>query len=627
MQPSIPARSASTRPSSASAPAVAVVVVAAVAAVASAAAVEAVAIAIAVDATIAMAIAAVVVPVASRRRLRMARTPAVVPRPRGRCCIGRWIVGNNDAARGEQPATMRLATLLSAVMLCACASRGVAPTPSIAPTPSSTMVAAAIPEPPRSGAAWVLRFERDEDRPLLVARGGGGEQRRPLQGPGAPDSAAGTEAWGDSDGVVVTLADVLGDGGQHDQADAPARSVTIEPSEVCPKPWLVDLAAATVRPGLRVRADPATTRVGCGRVSFADFDGEFGPERVIYYGETSFDARVIASQIAVLRTKLEEQFGSHPEGTWVTEVVIAPPQQPMVEPRGAPTPIGLRVVIDGGASWGAPEHLEVGSTLARTWLLGLLARELPHRDRDDVLDLALLDGLARGIAREVTYALGLIDPDQYVEDLDRAEAIIAARPNVSAMTGAIDARDVAAWAAELSLQTAMVAWRLRAQQQSDVIPAQIRFQRRAHEGEPASALSLWRALTADVLGAPPARALTRAAVHPKIPSYDARALGRCAVAGRTRDKSPELGLVMAFTTDAGGRPIPFVAADGAAAQAGVHEGDRLDGVQVTDAQLRFVVTREQETLVLEAAPRWRTAVRPAWQRRARTRDADCYPPP
>lgn len=521
---------------------------------------------------------------------------------------------------------MRAATLALVASLTACASRGAVERPSASPGIAPARASTAAPTRPRA-QAWRLQFDRDDAEPVIVVRGPGAERRIALLGPGAPASAAAIEAWNDAEGIVVALADLTSPTGDRDPDAAPHPvTIEVEPSEVCPTPWLLDLDADTPRPRQRLRADPAATRVGCGRVSFADFDGEFGPERVVYYGETTFDTRIIAGQIAVLRTKIETQFGSHPASRWVTEVIIAPPQQPRPEPVGAPTPRGLRLVIDGDAGWSAPEHLEVGSTLARTWLLALLARELPSRDRGDVLELALLEGVGRGIAREAAFSLGLIDPDQYIDDLDRAEAIIAARPSAVPVDGIVDAREVAAWSAELGLQTAMLAWRLRSRGQTDVIPRRIVGARREHEGEPADALAVWRTLTADVLGAPRARA-GRASLHPQIPVYEARTLGHCAQAGRVRDRNPELGLALAFAAEAGGRAVPFVAPDGAAAQAGVRAGDRLDGITVTDVELRFVVSREQQSLVLEAPPRWRDTVRPAWQRRPKTHDVDCYPPP
>ncbi|MBX7077692.1 MAG: hypothetical protein K1X88_00810 [Nannocystaceae bacterium] len=494
------------------------------------------------------------------------------------------------------------------LLACAAVPRSSAPPgPSVAAT-------VRVPTEPAAAPPLTLRFEAPEQG-VVVQRRRGPQALPPLVllGPAAVADAFALQAWTSTPHAVAPLSSLLADAAVDGGVE-----VAVEASAACKSPWLVDLAAATptLQPRLRVTTAAAASdvRVGCGRVQQITYDTEHGFERVIVYGEVPFDARIVAGDLAIMRTRVEQIFGARVRRPWRTEVVVVPGGPRPLPPRAVPTPSGMRVLLDGEVGWRADARLLSAATMSRIWLAQHVQPLLGAVEATP-LHAAALHGLSHGIAREALFGLGLITPEEYAEDLDRAEQTVAEADDAPT-PAPDDARRVAAWAAELSVQAASVSWAMRARAHEPNLALALTGTRERLEAPPSDLAALWRALAEPWLGA--------TAQTSPVPARARGRLGTCIAPRRSAREVAALGLSLPWRAG-GAATIAAVASDGAAARAGVAPGDVLVTIDGLLDTVSFVVERDGALLELSAtAPRH--AVRSTrWQRRASVPDDRCYP--
>lgn len=484
-----------------------------------------------------------------------------------------------------------LGRLAAAVILSACAS-------ACASGWASASVAARAPTPdgPRVGTTQVAA-----ETPALVLRfvsldaveiRGATTQTRPLVF-GGPDAAASLADVGGTHGVVVPVAAVV-------EGAAPQR-VSIEATAVCPSPWIVDVSAPWLVARTSVTAAPAVLRAGCGALQHADFVTDFGRERVLIYGAAPFDPRMVASELGIVRSDLERMFEVRIAELWINEIAVVAPDT-VAGPVAAPSPTGLRMRLDAATAWGAEARLEVGATIARIWLGKLLGQIAPAEQGGVVTPerAALVHGIGRGIARESLFELGLLSPDEYAADLDRAEALVAERASAWRADGAVDARDVAARSADASLEAAALAWRLRATDPPKSVPQALD----AAGGGAEELAALWRRLAG---GARP------------------RKLGPCILQRPTKASVVDLGVSIPWTPARDVAVVTAVREGGVGDAAGIVADDELVGAVPTRQGTEVTLRRRGAAVVLTTSARPEVFVRRGWVRRANVADDRCYP--
>ena len=397
-------------------------------------------------------------------------------------------------------------------------------------------------------------------------------------------------------GVVVPLGDLL--------EDPRPTTFVAEATGFCAHPWLVDIAAELIATPATLRVVPEFARVGCGPIQHADFTTGFGRERVLVYGEARFDVRMVASEMGIVRSELERMFEVRIDERWLTEVFVGPPGH-HPEPRAEPHPQGLRVHLDSADGWGASGRLVVGSTIARIWLARLLEQIAPSDEANapSPQRAALVHGLARGIARESLFELGLLSPDDYAADLDLAEVLVAERAQPWRAQGVVDARDVAAQAAARSIEVAMVAWALRDSETPMTLPQALREAALHAPGQDAS--QLWARLAGKIT---PGK------------------LGACIVPRPVRQRVVELGYATAWDLQRAA-VVTAVRDGGPAMLAGLQLGDQVRSVLAGDGPVVLRVARpgQRDTQVLEPEAAPRPVTRRGWTRRQDVADERCYP--
>ncbi|MBL8948956.1 MAG: hypothetical protein JNK45_37640 [Myxococcales bacterium] len=443
-------------------------------------------------------------------------------------------------------------------------------------------------EPPRAGAPTVvLRFSSLD----AVEIRGETTRTHPLafDGPNAAVSladVAGTHA-------VVPLAAIVED-------PAPQR-FAVEATPVCPSPWIVDVAAPWLVARTAVTAAPAVLRAGCGPLQHTDFITGFGRERVLVYGAAPFDPRMVASEMGIVRSDLERMFEVRIDALWINEIAVVP-HGGVGGPVAEPSPTGLRMRLDAAASWDAEARLEVGATIARIWLGKLVGQIAPAEPEGAAVPerAALLHGIGRGIARESLFELGLLSPDEYAADLDRAEALVAERSAAWRPAGAIDARDVAARSADASIDAAMLAWRMREADPPRSLPQVLEASSDGSE----DLAGLWRRIAG---GARP------------------RKLGACVLQRATKTSVVDLGVSTPWEPTRSAAVVTSMREDGVGAAAGVATGDELAGVVATRDGTVVTVRRRGAAVLLTSTARPDVLVRRGWVRRANVADERCYP--
>ncbi len=422
---------------------------------------------------------------------------------------------------------------------------------------------------------------------------GGTTETRPLVFQG-PNAAASLADVGGTHGVVVPVSAIL--------EDATPQRLAIEATAVCPSPWIVDVTAPLLVARTAVTAAPAVLRAGCGPLQHADFITDFGHERVLVYGAAPFDPRMVASEMGLIRSDLERMFTVRIAELWINEIAVVSPGSGGAGPVAEPSATGLRMRLDAATPWGAEARLEVGATIARFWL-GKLIGQIAPGEQDGVVTperAALLHGIGRGIARESLFELGLLSPDEYAADLDRAEALVAERSGAWRAAGSVDARDVAARSAEVSVEAAVLAWRLREADPPQSLPQGLE----ASSDGSQDLAALWRRL---VGGARP------------------RKLGACILQRPTKASVVDLGVSIPWDPTRDAAVVTSVRDGGVGATAGIVAGDEVVGVVPTREGTVVTVRRRGASVLLTSGTRPDVVSRRGWVRKANVADDRCYP--
>lgn len=405
-------------------------------------------------------------------------------------------------------------------------------------------------------------------------------------------------------GVVATLDAWI------DDAPADVLAVEVAASEACDAPWILDLDAPALGSRGRWRGSPhaaASVRIGCGPVQHAVFVGEHGEDRTVFYGASAFDTRSVAGEIAVLRSQIERAFGVAVGAAWRTEVVLGAgtPDAIVRPPHVVAVERGITMALDADRGWSAESRLALAATLAGVWLRRALGPS------DALAERAVVAGLARGIAREEVFALGLISPDEYADDLDRDEARIA---EARAVARRGDGRWLAGLAAVHAVDVAIATWIVRERGGVGIVGTLID---RTRSG---SASQRWAAVLAELDAAPVPGPGDDPLARPRA----RRRLGRC-IAARTRTIAiTDPGFDLAPEPDARGLAVVAgIVPGGAAERANLAVGDAL--VAITEATGSVVVLRADGPVVVELPGAPRRTSRRGWQRIPTIADDRCYP--
>lgn len=437
-----------------------------------------------------------------------------------------------------------------------------------------------------------LRFESLD----AVEIRGGTTKTRPLVFQG-PNRAASLADVGGTHGVVVPVSAIV--------EDAAPQRIAIEATPVCPSPWIVDVTAPLLVARTAVTAAPAVLRAGCGPLQHADFITDFGHERVLVYGAAPFDPRMVASEMGLIRSDLERMFTVRIAELWINELAVVATDSgggAVAGPVAEPSATGLRMRLDAATAWGAEARLEVGATIARFWL-GKLIGQIAPGEQDGVVTperAALLHGIGRGIARESLFELGLLSPDEYAADLDRAEALVAERSGAWRAAGSVDGRDVAARSAEVSVEAAALAWRLREADPPQSLPQGLE----ASSDGSQDLAALWRRLVGGV---------------------GPRKLGACILQRPTKAIIVDLGVSIPWDPSRDGAVVTSMRDGGVGATAGIVAGDEVVGVVPTREGTVVTVRRRGASVLLTSSARPDVVARRGWVRKANVADDRCYP--
>lgn len=375
-----------------------------------------------------------------------------------------------------------------------------------------------------------------------------------------------------------------------------------------------------------------------GRFELASFDARGGHDRIAAVGAPSYDSRWIAAEIAGLRTEVDHYFQQSFAGRYIT-LLAAGPRIPAVPPHVAELRgRGLVVTADVAVSWDAQARLAVATTLVQRWIGGRV-RMLESKDAEPSAAWALWfhGGVSRFVARELLFELGLLDPDEYREELDAIELELATSPlREQSLTELVARVDDADPRVALDARALLVArgafyatWldaRMRAGSADDLggLLAMV-MAVAVIDGHTTITLSTWLGYLRDwVLG--DARAdFERVVVRGERPRLDAGALGPCFTPKPTTLRRFELGLVDASTPEA--TRVIMIDPDGPAARAGLRPSDEITGLVHVEgdatAEVEVTIVREGATRVISYLPAGPPRRGIQWRRVARVPDEQC----
>jgi hypothetical protein len=173
-----------------------------------------------------------------------------------------------------------------------------------------------------------------------------------------------------------------------------------------------------------------------GQLEWARFDSMAGDDRWLGAGVTRFDHRWSAAELAGVRSAIDRTIGMPTLDPLVTLLLGGPrtPAEPVfrAQLRGR----GLVILADEGASWDAQARMVVAQALAARWLGGRVRVhvEPPSSAASEGAEpvprgeLWFQAGATRHVAREVLFEFGLLDDEEYLDELNRLELELATSP-------------------------------------------------------------------------------------------------------------------------------------------------------------------------------------------------------
>ncbi|MCB9567876.1 MAG: hypothetical protein H6710_11820 [Myxococcales bacterium] len=255
---------------------------------------------------------------------------------------------------------------------------------------------------------------------VRLARAPRGELRlayviTPEEGAAAPEIPAGLELRLDSTRTLAAAEEVL-----LLPDDAPPARLAVELAWTPAPPHLLRLASTLgVEEGPREVSLDALRHAAllAGPLGTAIFRDPAGDDDFAWSGETSFDLRWSAAEIAGARTAVDMYFGAATTQRFTTllAVDIDYPGDGigvLVFPREG----GLYVAISPGARWDARARLAVAQGLVHRWIGGRLRLD-PEVAGPPEAGAWFDVGFGRAIAREVLVELGTLGADDVLDEV------------------------------------------------------------------------------------------------------------------------------------------------------------------------------------------------------------------
>lgn len=333
--------------------------------------------------------------------------------------------------------------------------------------------------------------------------------------------------------------------------------------------------------GSRIRHVVRTTGAELRRSAFfaggggrAVFDAPEGHDEAAWLGWTAFDPRAVSAEIAGFRGLLHEYFeGADMEPA--TTLLFAD-ERPRGRFRVMRRTSGILVTASGKEPWDAPLRLAVGHELAHAWI-----GDRVWVGGDDAYWFQ--EGFARWVSREQLARAGLLAPDEYAAEVNRLLGVVATTPK--------DKRTVALEVARGALFATVLDGRIRershgARSLDHLLRALV------HSNETMRVkLSVDELLAyATKEGGEAVRAdFDDVVVSARRQTLPNDALGGCFEPRDVMYDVLDVGFDLAGTRADAGRKVRGVDPKGAAAKAGLRDGDKL--LQAEDPVAPRVLTK------------------------------------
>jgi hypothetical protein len=393
-----------------------------------------------------------------------------------------------------------------------------------------------------------------------------------------------------------------------------------------------DVAVVGSSYGVGAHREVKTTGAALRRAVFASGPGgraelhaPEGHDDALWFGYTAFDPRAVVAEVAGFRTTLHEYFhGAEPEPA---TLILATDARPAGRFHVARVTRGVVGLVSGLDRWDGALRLAVATELVHAWIGDRLWLGPADGGADRVW---FHDGVARAIARDELFRVGLLTPDEYLEEVSMAIAQVVASPHRGdsndALAQKIDAPRVRALlVARGALYGATVRARIAKATKGQ---KSLRDVARALYGEAALRrgpidASSWLAAVSALTSADEARRdFTRAIVEGAAEGLPADALGPCFEPTRARFETRDLGFDQALSRATG--ELRGVEKDGPAAKAGLAEGEGLLDVKFLPmGHVTVRVARGGAQVDVSVTPRVQRGEGQGFRRRAGVKDDAC----
>lgn len=359
----------------------------------------------------------------------------------------------------------------------------------------------------------------------------------------------------------------------------------------------------------------------------AELHAPEGHDDALWLGYPAFDPRAVAAEVAGFRTALHEVFLGH-EPLPSTLILLTD-----ARPRGrfavARTTRGVTAALSGHDAWDAPLRLAVATELVHAWIGDLVWLGPADAGADRVW---FHDGIARALAREELFRVGLLTPEEYLGEISGAISEVLLSPHRAGSNAALAARVGERGVKNLllargALYGATVGARVRRAtkgQASLSRVARVLYAAASERRGPLETSRWLEAVSALTDRSEATRDFDLAITRGEAERIPVDALGPCFAPARVRYERVDLGFDEALSRSRG--RVEGLEPDGPAAKAGLAGGERL--VDVTrDAKGRVTLAivraaeRAPEHVALE--PRVTRKEGPGFRRRPEVKADAC----